>query len=175
MVLMMAVLAVALALLVLIGCWWCGRGNLGLPFGYYGQFNRVKSELKRVPGVRIVSTHLHKDLSLEDFGIVVQIKSGLRLRLQFSEDRESFELFKRADGLLVSKSTFWGRGLVYSLGPDGRLEAATGQEIRNAVDVLENFDKIAEVIKTDHREGVAETEWTNAPRSCLCIYYPIPF
>jgi hypothetical protein len=150
-----------------------GVVNFGLPFGYYGQFNRVKSELRRIPDIRIVSTHLHKDWTLEDFGIAVQTKSGLRLRLQFSEDRETDEIFKRADGLLVASSTFWGKGLVYSLGPDGRLDVATGRKIRNAVHVLENFDKIAEVVEIDRRKGAAET--TKVPKKCLCIYYPIPF
>jgi len=172
-VLVIIVVVGILTLLVLAvnsSIWGSLLPNLGLPFGYYGQFNRVMYKLGRIPDVRIVTTYLNEDLSLEDFGILVQTKSGLQLRLQFSEGREN-QLFKHADGLLVVDST-WGKGLRYLLGPDGRLEAATGREIRNAVDVLENFDKIAAVIEADRRDGSGESEWKNAPEYCLLIIYP---
>ena len=171
---MMGVLVGALALLVLIGCWWFGRWNLGLPFDYYGEFNRVKSELKRVTGVRFVRTGQHKDITLEDFWFGVQTESGLNLSLEFWDHHKTDELFEHAEGLLVQNPAS-GKRLHYVLGSGERLEAATGQEIRNAVDVLKNFDKIAAVIDADRRKGLAEIGWETAAknRNCLWIVYPV--
>lgn len=165
---------VTLGIFCLLLCWWCGRWNLDLPFGYYGEFNRVKSELKRVPEVQIVSTGMHKDLSLEDFWFGVQTESGLNLSLEFWDHHKTDELFEHADGLLVQNPGS-GKRLHYVLASGERLETSTGQEIRNAVDVLKNFDKIAAVIDADRHKGLAEIGWEKAAKNknCFWIVYPV--
>lgn len=59
--------------------------NLGLPFGYYGKFNRVLSHVEANPDLEVVQTTLHRDLSLEDFYITVRTQDGHEVRLQFEE------------------------------------------------------------------------------------------
>jgi len=146
--------------------------NIGLPFGYYGQFNRVKHRLKRVSGIQILSHHQQKDTILEDFWFTVQTKGGLKLGLQFAYVAKTYELFDYADGLAVQMSNS-GKLLLYSFDTDGRLEATIGKEIRNAVDVLENFERIAEVLESDRPKGLPETEWKDVPRSYLWIIFPV--
>lgn len=85
--------------------------NIGLPFGYYGKYNRVKYKLRIIPDIRIVGRYRHRDLTLEDFGFVVQTNSGLHVMLDFSDYRKADELFIQAEGMLV-QSRHAGKGLV---------------------------------------------------------------
>jgi len=162
-----------LSLLIFSVCpiYSCFAPNVGLPFGYYGEYNRVRSKLKRVPGIQVVSTHLHKDLTLEDFGFVLQTDNGLRFRLQFFDGKQTYELFRRSGGLFIQGH----KGSSYSLGPGNRLEESIGQNIRNAADVLRNFDEIAEIVESDSREGIADSNLNGAtlPPDYLYIYYPL--
>ena len=146
--------------------------NCGFPFGYYGQFNRVKHRLKQIGGIHIYGYHHHKDILLEDFWFFVRTKGGLKLDLQFSHVAKTYELFDHADGLGVMTPDS-GKRLLYSFSPGGRLETVTSKEIRNAVDVLENFDKIAEVIDSDRQKGLpGGLGWQGVPKSYFCIIFP---
>lgn len=146
--------------------------NIGLPFGYYGKFNRVQNRLKQVGGIQIYGYHQHKDLSLEDFWFTVQTKGGLTIDLQFSHVAKTYELFEHADGLGVMTPNS-GKMLSYPFGPDEHLETAIGKEIRNAVDILENFDKIAEVVESDRQKGVpGGLGWEGIPKSYFRIILP---
>ncbi|MHC4462841.1 MAG: hypothetical protein ACYS6W_03810 [Planctomycetota bacterium] len=146
--------------------------NIGLPFGYYGKYNRVKYKLKSFPDIHIVGRYCHRDITLEDFGFVVKTKGGLHVMLDFTSDRKTDELFKRADGLLVQSGRF-GKGLVYTFGSGERLEQAIGQEIRSATDVLKHFDKIAEIIETDRLNGVIDKERRIGTQNLLWITFPV--
>ncbi|HSV99792.1 MAG TPA: hypothetical protein VLI39_06450 [Sedimentisphaerales bacterium] len=59
--------------------------DFGVESGYYGQFNRVKHVIERMPGVRIVDLWMHKDVSIEDFGFVPDIDGGRTVAVDFSE------------------------------------------------------------------------------------------
>jgi len=59
--------------------------NLGLPFGYYGRFNRVLARVEARPDVEVIQTTLHRDLALEDFYITVRTQDAHELRLCFEE------------------------------------------------------------------------------------------
>lgn len=176
---MLTILVLAVVPIVAILAWIlfvvfsCLSPNVGLPFGYYGEYNRVRSKLKRVPGIQVVSTHLHKDITLEDFGFVLQTDNGLRFRLQFFDGKKTYELFKRSGGLFIQGH----KGTHYSLGPGNRLEESIGQNIRNAPDVLRNFDEIAEIVESDSREGIADSNLNGAtlPPDYLYIYYPLSY
>ena len=126
---------------------------IGLPFDYYGEFNRVRHRLEQVSGVQILSYHQHKDITLEDFWFTIQTDRGMKLGLAFFDGNKTYQLFDHADGLAVQMPNS-GKCIMYSFSPGGRLETVTGKEIRNAVDVLENFDKIAEVVESDRQKGV---------------------
>ncbi|MHC4477692.1 MAG: hypothetical protein ACYTEL_18760 [Planctomycetota bacterium] len=146
---------------------------LWLYSGYYGQFMRVRWRLKQVPGIRIISFRQHRDIALEDFWFTVQTRSNLKIVLQFSHVDKTYELFKSADGLCVQQpgSAYY---LLYRFGPGGRLDQATGKQIRNAGDVLQNIDKIAEIIEADRRQDLAKARWQDVPKGYLWIQYPVP-
>ena len=59
--------------------------NVGLPFGYYGEFNRVLSHLEDDPGLKVTQTRLHRDRTLEDFYISVRTQDHREMILQFTE------------------------------------------------------------------------------------------
>ena len=56
--------------------------NTGLPFGYYGKLNRVVNELEEIPGLEVVDIGLHKDTTLEDFWITIEL-GGVKEELAF--------------------------------------------------------------------------------------------
>ncbi|UCG56625.1 MAG: hypothetical protein JSU70_17395 [Phycisphaerales bacterium] len=170
---------VVAALLCLSALWACPLTtwlfpNIGLPVGYYGQFNRVKWRLNRVAGIRILGYHQHKDLSLEDFWFYLQTEDGLKFDLKFSHVAKTYELFEKADGLAVQQRDS-GKWLLYPFGPGGLLETATSKEMRHAVDVLKNFDKIAEVVESDRRKEQPQVEPQRVPNNYVQIILPSYF
>lgn len=73
--------------------------NLGLPFGYYGKLNQVVARIEANPGVEIVETLLHKDLTLEDFSITVRRGDEPAIELDFggASERPMSELFQELE------------------------------------------------------------------------------
>lgn len=86
---------------VLLGvCVFTGVGpNLGLPFGYYGKLNQVVARIETNPGVEIVQTLLHRDVTLEDFSITVRRYGGPEIELEFGGASEASisELFEKLE------------------------------------------------------------------------------
>lgn len=145
--------------------------NIGLPFGYYGEFNRVEHRLKKISAVTILDYSTHHDLTLEDFGFILQTNAGLNFHLDFYDHKKTYQLFGRADGLAV-RTPFSQGWVLYPFRPRGRLESACGKELTNAVDVLEQFDKIAEVIESDRHKVMPEVGWDGVPKNYLWITIP---
>ena len=73
--------------------------NLGLPFGYYGKLNQVVARIEANPGVEIVETLLHRDLTLEDFSITVRRGDEPAIELDFggASERPMSELFQELE------------------------------------------------------------------------------
>lgn len=59
--------------------------NVGLPFGYYGQFNQVLARIQNNPELEVIQTTLHRDMALEDFYITVRTQGEGDVRLRFEE------------------------------------------------------------------------------------------
>jgi len=172
-ILLGVVLGVLLSLFAYSACpILSGRANIGLPFGYYGQHNRVKNKLRSISNVNIVGGYCHRDMSLEDFGFVVQTKSGLHAMLDFSNYREAAGLFTQAEGMLVQSKPST-KGLVYKFGHGEKLEQTIDQKIRNATDAMKNFDRIAEVIETDRANGASEQNMGTEGKKLLWITFPV--
>ncbi len=57
--------------------------NLGLPFGYYGRFNRILARIEANPELEVTRVDLHRDATLEDFYITVRTPADGDVRLQF--------------------------------------------------------------------------------------------
>lgn len=54
---------------------WDADKNRGFYFGYYGQFNQTQDAIKGMPGVTIIDSWQHRDISLEDFGFTIRTKT----------------------------------------------------------------------------------------------------
>ena len=59
--------------------------NLGLPFGYFGRFNRILARIQASPDIEVIRTTLHRDMALEDFYITVRTQDEREVRLRFEE------------------------------------------------------------------------------------------
>jgi hypothetical protein len=82
----LATLFALLSILILSVLDRIGSGpNLGLPFGYYGQFNRVLARVEANPELEVIRTTLHRDMALEDFYITVRTPDEREVRLRFEE------------------------------------------------------------------------------------------
>ena len=81
-----ATLVASLSVLLFLACDVIGIGqNLGLPFGYYGRFNRVLGQIQASPDIEVIRTTLHRDEALEDFYITVRTQAEREVRLSFEE------------------------------------------------------------------------------------------
>jgi hypothetical protein len=82
----LAALVASLTILIFLALDRIGTGpNLGLPFGYYGQFNRVLAHIEADPELEVIRTTLHRDTTLEDFYITVRTRDKREVRLRFEE------------------------------------------------------------------------------------------
>ena len=77
--------------------------NLGFPFGYYGDLNRVKWRVRSIEGVTIEQVRANYDRSVEEFTITVLIdgrerdfiyfpEGSLEKLLKIVEDWENYDL-----------------------------------------------------------------------------------
>ncbi|MDC0311601.1 hypothetical protein OAM04_00085 [bacterium] len=82
----LATLVASLSILITLALDRIGIGpNLGLPFGYYGQFNQVLARVEANPELEVIRTTLHRDMALEDFYITVRTQDEREVRLRFEE------------------------------------------------------------------------------------------
>lgn len=82
----LATMVASLSILFFLAVDLIGIGpNLGLPFGYYGRFNRVLAQIQASPDVEVIRTTLHRDVALEDFYITVRTQDEREVRLRFEE------------------------------------------------------------------------------------------
>ena len=82
----LAALVTSLSILLFLAVDLSGIGpNMGLPFGYYGRFNRVLARIQTSPDIEVIRTTLHRDRALEDFYITVRTQDGSKVRLCFEE------------------------------------------------------------------------------------------
>ena len=82
----LATLVASLSILILLALDRIGMGpNLGLPVGYYGQFNRVLAHVEANTDLEVIRTTLHRDMALEDFYITVRTRDERVVRLRFEE------------------------------------------------------------------------------------------
>jgi hypothetical protein len=82
----LAALVASLSTLILLVVDCIGIGpNLGLRFGYYGQFNQVLARVEANPELKVIRTTLHRDMALEDFYITVRTQDEREVRLRFEE------------------------------------------------------------------------------------------
>jgi hypothetical protein len=72
--------------------WELGRfGDWGLESGYYGQFNRVKHVLDRMPNVQVTNQWQHHDVTMEDFGFFLLVDDRESVRVDFWENSDQIK------------------------------------------------------------------------------------
>lgn len=82
----LATLVASLSILFFLALDRIGIGpNFGLPFGYFGRFNRILARIEASPDTEVIRTTLHRDVALEDFYITVRTPDGREVRLRFEE------------------------------------------------------------------------------------------
>jgi hypothetical protein len=115
--------------------------NVGLPFGYYGELNRVMSRLRRIPNVEVLWVGVNYDVTVEEITIDMRIDGEYSARL-FLSDRWSsrWELFDSADSLT------WN-GQYLRLGSEGLLTRSLGRQISGGEDVLKNYGDIVRLLE----------------------------
>lgn len=64
---------------------WDSEVNRGYTFGYYGEFNTVSNALAKLPGVTIKRSYHNLEITLEEFGFIIQTGSGHEIRLDIGE------------------------------------------------------------------------------------------
>lgn len=116
---------------------WFGLGpNLGLSFGYYGEFNRTIKEIKSISRVELLEASANMEAEVEEMLFELLYRRQYQITLYFDETPESDELFKEANGVYFGM----GRDKVFVALTD--LSKLTGKEIMNARDVIESVDSI---------------------------------
>ena len=102
--------SVAFCLLIIVGMYSCYLnvgfglgGNAGLSFGYYAMLNQVKQKLRESPNVRIVREHLHRDLTLEDFRLILLVDDAVTTEIAYHDySGMTCELYRPLDRLHIN-------------------------------------------------------------------------
>lgn len=76
--------------------------NIGLPFGYYGDFNEIKAEVAKYDEFSIKKTAQHRDFDLEDFWITIETSEGRTFTLEIIDGSNVRDKNDEADGVMVS-------------------------------------------------------------------------
>ena len=75
----------AIAIFMVVSIFTPFGPNFGLPVGYYGKLNRIKSRVDKLPGVKVVGVRGNYDITLEEFSIDVLVHGKHRDSLYFPE------------------------------------------------------------------------------------------
>lgn len=84
--LILPLVLIPVLLVTLFALWdWDSQTNRGYSHGYWGEYNRVRSALVSIPEIRIETTFINTDISLEEFGFTVHRKNLPSVELAFGE------------------------------------------------------------------------------------------
>src|SRR5689334_9804272 len=67
-------------------------GGENWKIGYYGRFNRVKAVIEAIPGIHVVDSWKHEDVTLEDFTFTLVSNSGQTAKIGFWENSPQMEM-----------------------------------------------------------------------------------
>jgi hypothetical protein len=72
-----------------------------VPAVYYADFRWLERKLSEQPGVRVVRSHKHEDVLLEDCAFTLKVRACPPVRVDFYDGRDWRGLFERIDGVAV--------------------------------------------------------------------------
>lgn len=120
--------------------------NLGLPFGYYGDYNILKRAIEDA-GCRTEHEIVNHDVTLEEIDFTIRTGSGWKLEMFFSQNRNMRQLCERPEGLLFLHPS--GNSQVYSLASLNEFLKEENIEVNNIRDILRNFDLIGPILRAN--------------------------
>jgi hypothetical protein len=142
-------LGVPLVFVLLLSVWFL-TPNLGLPFGYYGRFNRTVAAIDNVPGLTVLSARGHEDVFLEEIDVTAQLATGESVRIFLPQDvqlRSAYGLvICTMDGAPMASTDEWS-GIMVTLGPRGTLAQATDGKVTSVVELLGQIDLVRQWIE----------------------------
>lgn len=124
--------------------------NLGLPFGYYGEWNRTLAEFRRIPDVEVLSQTANLDTVLEEMWFDIAYAKRTEMHVFIPQTMNSDELFHSFGGVYMD-------GIKRFISPDD-FEQILGYKISNLAEfiraspeVLSRTSELAERIdETDY-------------------------
>ncbi len=126
-----------------------------LPPVYYADYRYVGSRLAALPGVTVVGSWKHEDVTLEDCGFTVKVRECPPVDLDFHDGSDWRGQFKRIDGVFLSRGS---REIVpLSVGRLGEL----GIPARNLPELLANLERLMAIAG---RSGPHRGRWPGGRR-----------
>ncbi len=126
-------------------------GNIGLPFGYYGDFNTARRAIERSGCTDLIEYSRHEDVTLESFHFRVRTRSGCVVRLWFSYEMDANQVCSRPKGLLVMHPSNWqAPSQAYSIQDLSSRLGEGGRRLRNLTDVLCDLDHLATIFDANY-------------------------
>lgn len=156
---------------------WLFMPNLGLPFGYYGRYNRTVWAIEGVPGVTLGQANANHDVTIEEILVSLRLATGERVRMFISQDVDLRNtpvvlICSLDDEEIGSKgeARSWS-GLMLTMGKDGSLSRVTDGRAKTVVEMLEHFDLVrAWIESSDLEELRAEFEPDVMPRGGVWMW-----
>jgi hypothetical protein len=150
-------LSVSIILLVIFFVWVAARpdllGNVGLPFGYYGDFNLAKRAIQATGCVDSIEYSRHEDLTLESFEFKVRTKSGRVVRLWFTYEMDADQVCMSPMGLLIENPKgLQSTSQAYSIEMLSGILKEKNFQVRNLKDILCNLDELATIFEANYYE-----------------------
>jgi hypothetical protein len=133
---------------------------------YYHHFRVIGGKLRSLPGVTIVGSWKHEDITLEDFGYAVRVRNCPPVSVNFYEGNEWHGLFERIDGIVVRTGDYDRPYKVLSV----PILKAKGLAVENLPNVIANLEAVLNV--ADAAQGVADN-WPTPSRHYVIMDYPI--
>ena len=126
-------------------------GNIGLPVGYYGDFNTTRRAIERSGCSDLTEYSRHEDVTLESFHFRVRTRSGRVVRLWFSRRMDADQVCGRPKGLVVMHPRNWqDSSQAYSI-RDLRSRLGEGDiRLWNLTDVLCDLDDLATMFEANY-------------------------
>lgn len=148
-------LSASIILLAIFFVWVAARpdllGNIGLPFGYYGDFNLAKRAIQEAGCVDSIEYSRHEDLTLESFHFKIRTKSGRVARLWFAYEMDANQVCMNPTGLLVeNRNNLQSISQVYSIEALSGLLKEKNFRVRNLKDILCNLDELATIFEANY-------------------------
>ena len=127
-------------------------GNIGLTFGYYGDFNEAKRIVEDTDCFESLKYGLHTDLTLENFHFRVSTKSGRTALIFFDSDMDISQVCNMPKGILVSSAWHLDGVQCYTIEALSERLNGKGFQVRNIREMLCNLDELVPMFEAAYKD-----------------------